>query len=114
MKPSGLPAGPFLEPVVLQPRSRAPTPPRAHLGALLAREGHGSHPGHGAGCAGEGQPRVLGPGHAGVRLFARVQADTGRELGTGQAHGYGADCEWRGRHAPEWMVEWTELSRGGA
>jgi hypothetical protein len=51
--------------------SRAPTPSRAHLGALsVTRECCHLYPGYGASCAGEGELRVFGPGHACVRLFA--------------------------------------------
>ena len=85
------------------------------MGALLvARERGGADPGHGAGRAGEGEPRLLGPRHTGVRLSARVPARARCELGAGQARGAGADREWRWRHASEWVVEWAELGRGGA
>ena len=94
---------------------RAAAPAGADVGALLvARERGGADPEHGAHGAGEGQLRVLGPDHAGARVPARVPAGARREPGPGQARGAGADREWRWGHAPEWVVEWAELGRGGA
>ena len=53
--------------------SRAPTPSRAHLGALLVtHERCRSYPGRGASCTGEGLLRVLGPGHVCVPRGCRA------------------------------------------
>lgn len=85
------------------------------MGALLvAREWRSADTGHGARGAGEGQLRVLGPDHAGARLFARVPAGARGEHGAREARGAGAYREFRWGHAAQWVVEWTELGRGGA
>ena len=97
------------------PGAGAAAPAGADVGALLVAGERGrADPEHGARGAGEGQLRVLGPGHAGARVPARVPAGARREPRARQARGAGAARERRRRHAPEWVVERAELGRGGA
>jgi hypothetical protein len=97
------------------PRTLTTAPARTDVGALLGtRERRRADTGHRARGAGQGEPRVLGTDHAAVRVPEGVQARTGRELGPRETRGVRAYCEWRGRYAAQWMVEWPELGRRGA
>jgi hypothetical protein len=98
------------------PAPARPLPRERSVGALLvARERCGAHPEHGAHRAGEGQLRVLGPDHAGARVFTReCRLIPVANLGRGKRAALERIANGVGRHAAEWMVEWAELGRGGA